>query len=231
METFSKRWYKRWWGVSLMIFAVFMLSLGFAFVLFVYNFAKTIDQPNAISTDSQIRLTAEEQRQLVGTNSYWIGAANPKVTIVEFADFACPHCENSFPNIREITLEYAKDIKFVYRDFPALGDTSVKLALAARCAGEQGLFWPMHDKLFQNQGLSDTADLAALANRIGADLARFTTCLSSQKYISAVQQDFALGQELGVAGTPTWFINGYKIEGDIPHDTFIQIIENLLQNN
>jgi protein-disulfide isomerase len=103
--------------------------------------------------------------------------------------------------------------------------------MAARCAGEQGLFWVMHDKLFQNQGVTEIEGLVELANQVGADTNKFSSCMAKEKYLTEIQKDFSEGQSLGLTGTPIWFINGYKISGDIPHDTFIQIIENLLKNN
>ena len=88
----------------------------------------------------------------------------------------------------------------------------------------------MHDKLFQNQGITTTDQLAELAKQIGADVNRFNNCYSQQKYLSQIQKDFTEGNKLELTGTPIWFINGYKVEGDIPYNTFIQIIEQLLKN-
>jgi protein-disulfide isomerase len=127
-----------------------------------------------------------------------------------------------------VGLRYSDKVKHIYRDFPALGENSVNLALAARCAGEQGLFWPMHDKLFQNQGVSTPKELLELANQIGADTVKYELCYSQKKYLNLIQKDFLDGETLGVNGTPTWFINGQKIEGDIPLNIFTQIIEELI---
>ncbi len=231
MNTVGKSWFKKWWGVALIILITLILSILFAFVLYVINFMSLIKggslPAEIIASPSYSK---EQQKIIEGNNSYWIGAADPKVTVVEFGDFACPLCKNSFTKIREIGLKYKDYVKHIYRDYPAQGEISVTLALAARCAGEQGLFWLMHDKLFQNQGVvAGENELMALANQVGADTANFEHCLNTGKYLKDVQVDFNEGQKLEINGTPTWFINGYKIEGDIPYDIFIQIIEYFIQ--
>ena len=162
-------------------------------------------------------------------SNYWLGSANPKIVIIEFADFACPYCRESFSKIREIGIKYKKDVKIIYKDFPVLTDYSTNLALAGKCAGEQGMFWIMHDKLFLNQGVSTKTEIFELANQIGLENIQFRTCFNSKKYIKEIEQDLQIGKELEITGTPSWFINGEKIEGDIPYDIFIQIIEKLIK--
>ena len=112
-----------------------------------------------------------------------------------------------------------------------LRENSEKLAMAARCAGEQGLFWLMHDKLFQNQGIKSDSDITELAKQIGTDISKFNNCLNSNKYIQQIQKDFSDGTDLEVKGTPTWFINGNKLEGDIPLSVWEEIIGKILQKS
>lgn len=110
-----------------------------------------------------------------------------------------------------------------------LQENSLELSMAARCAGEQGLFWVMHDKLFQNQGVSGASKLIETAKQVGADTSRFASCLNSQKYIGRIQENFSDGDDLGVKGTPTWFVNGIKIEGAVPLSVWENIIQELLK--
>ncbi len=220
MEYTVKPWLKTWWGkliaVVLTIILIFIVATGF----YVYNAVKAAKKP------AGLKLSGQQYNAAAG-DYYWTGSDKAKITIVEFGDFACPVCELSFPTIREISLKYKNDVKFIWRDYPVVAEYSALLALAARCAGEQGLFWPMHDKLFQNQGVSTAVELTALANQAGADTARFNDCLTKQKYLPQIQKDFADGQTFGNTGTPTWFINGYRIAGDIPYDIFVKIIGEL----
>jgi len=227
MEYSRKPWYKTWWGVSLIIFLTIVLIFLVAAGFYLYSSIKIIKNSSGLKLSGKIYPAAEGSLLAGQAGHYWLGSTKAPITIVEFGDFACPVCEKAFPTIREISLKYKNDIKFIWRDYPVVQDYSALLALGGRCAGEQGLFWPMHDKLFQNQTVSTADQLNELANQIGADTVRFNDCLTKQKYLPQIQKDLTDGQTFGNAGTPTWFINGYKVEGDIPYDVFVKIIEEL----
>lgn len=232
METREKQWHRQWWGILLILFltlaAIVFVALGF----YIADIAGRIKSGKIVSEQVLAEInkykTAKENPIINGTNNYWLGSSKPKITIVEFGDFNCPLCKSSFPKIREISLKYKNDVKIIFRDYP-IYENSLDLAMAARCAGEQGLFWLMHDKFFAYQGNFTLEQLPDLANQIGADVNKFNNCLSSKKYLNDIRKDYSDGESLGVTGTPTWFINGYKINGDIPYDLFIQIIEKLIQ--
>ncbi|MDO8668577.1 MAG: thioredoxin domain-containing protein [bacterium] len=234
MEYSNKIWFKRWWGVLIIIIiAIILFFLAVSASYFVGEIKNAKLKLNQAEPIRQLKESGQKYDAASGDN-YWLGSANAKITIVEFGDFACPVCLQSFPTVREISLRYKNDIKLIWRDYPVVSDYSANLALAARCAGEQGLFWPMHDKLFQNQGVGQTDDkiaqfdeLAALANQIGANQAKFKDCFDRQKYLPQIQKDLTDGQAFGIAGTPTYFIDGYKLEGDVPLDIFIKMIEQL----
>jgi len=104
--------------------------------------------------------------QIPERNDYFLGTSTPRLTIVEFSDFACPYCRNSYTTVREIGFKYKNSVKIIFKDFPLHAD-SLDLAMAGRCAGEQGLFWPLHDKLFSLQGRFATSSLPDLAISIG----------------------------------------------------------------
>ena len=229
MSGSDKSWYKKWWGIFLIISLTLILSL-FAAVGFYFFYAVRHFQTQNTLLGQPIAKTEADFKKILGSEkNYWLGAANPKITIVEFSDFACPHCRASFSTVREISLKYKKYIKIIYRDFPILTDYSLDLALAARCAGEQGLFWPMHDALFLNQGEVKTKkEIFALAQRVGVNKTKFQQCFNTKKYLTAINQDLNDGRSLNITGTPTWFINGYEIAGDIPYYIFIKIIESLI---
>lgn len=185
----------------------------------------TVPQSNLDNYDEQTK------KQIEGENNPSFGATNPKVTIVEFSDFACPFCKASFPAIREIGLKNQENVKIIFRDWPG-HEYSLPLALAAYCAGEQGKFWEMHDKLFQNQSDTfgkDKNQLAALAQQLGIYNEDFQTCFDSQKYLPQIKKNYIDSEILGVAGTPTWFINGKKIEGELSSTDLEKIISPYLQ--
>jgi protein-disulfide isomerase len=164
-----------------------------------------------------------------GTN-YTLGANTPKVTFVEFADFSCPYCKKSFSKIREISIKYPDTVKFIFRDLPIVHDYSPSLALAARCAGEQGLFWTMHDRLFIDQGIDEKSEIYLSAEKSGVEMKKFEDCFATEKYLPQIKKDYSDAQALGIdkQGTPVWFINGTKIAGDIPEEAFTKIIEMVL---
>jgi protein-disulfide isomerase len=156
-----------------------------------------------------------------------IGKREAKVRVVEFTDFECPYCQQVFSTVREIIAKYGEQIYFVYRDFPVsdIHPEAEKAAEASNCAQEQGKFWPMHDKLFINQNDLSLSSLKRYAQEIGLEIKAFNNCLNTGKYLKEVEQDYLDGQKLGVKGTPTFFINGYRISGVIPRDLFITLIE------
>ena len=169
MEYTIKPWFKTWWGRLIIALITIILIFAVAISFYIYNSIKTAEKQTGI------KLSGQQYDAAIGDN-YWLGSAKAPITIVEFGDFACPICEQSFSTIREISLKYKNDIKFIWRDYPVVSEYSALLALGGRCAGEQGLFWPMHDKLFQNQGANTADQLTALTNQIGADTVRFNDC-------------------------------------------------------
>ncbi|MBA3047662.1 DsbA family protein [Patescibacteria group bacterium] len=224
----NKSWHKKWWGILLIIFAIFILALIVASGFYVFDVVQKIKSGEPANRNILSRsVIGGKQYSAEGNGNYWIGSAKPKVTIVEFADFACSYCKNSFSKIREISVKHKDDVKIIFRDYP-MHEESLALAMAARCAGEQGLFWLMHDKLFQNQGAAKD-QLIELAKQIGADTVKFSQCLDSDKYAAQIQKDYDAGEELGVTGTPTWFINGYRVKGDIPYEVFAGVVEELIR--
>lgn len=224
----KKPWYKKGWAITLVIIlALFLLMLS-VIGYFIYDVIK-----NDYLNENSMPLAEEDLGALIaGSDSnYWIGTNKPLITIVEFADFSCPYCQESFSKIREISKKYNNDVKIIFRDYPVVSDGSSDLAMAGRCAGEQGLFWVMHDKLFLNQGISEISELFNLAAQIGVDQTRFEKCFNNKKYAKEIEKDFADGAKLEITGTPTWFINGERVEGNIPYNIFISIIEKIIADN
>lgn len=157
------------------------------------------------------------------------GSEDASVTIIEFSDFQCPFCgrfyTQALPQIEKNYIETGK-VKLVYRDYPlGFHENAQKAAEASECADEQGKFWEYHDKLFENQGALDVDSLKQYADDLGLDTAEFNGCLDSDKMASEVQADFNDGRSYGVSGTPTFFVNGFKLVGAQPYSAFEQAIE------
>jgi protein-disulfide isomerase len=114
----------------------------------------------------------------------------------------------------------------VFKDFPLPNHPQAfKAAEAARCAGEQGKYWEMHDAIFANQRAMEVPQLKQYASGLGIDAAKFNQCLDSGKFAEAVRTAHAQGEQLGVNSTPTIYINGRSLVGAQPFAAFKQIID------
>ena len=151
-----------------------------------------------------------------------LGKAEAPVTIVEYASFTCGHCatfhKGTFVKLKEKYIDTGK-VKLIFRPFPtAPAQLSVAAAMLAHCAGEERYF-PMISALFETQSSWASANAAAellkLANQAGITKEKFEACLGDNKLASDIQQTAVRGFEtFGVEGTPTFFINGIRFEGD-----------------
>lgn len=226
----KKKWYKKWWGVLLLSVLFLLLVFLTASAIFIIKQASIYNEFGYLGEANQ-DLTLYSPEQIEGKNSYYFGAKNPEITIVEFSDFACPNCRNFYEKTKKLRTKYYSDIKIIHRDFPVVSDYSTDLALAARCAGEQGLFWKAHDELYENQGIKTKEEIYSLMLSVGVDGSRLLECLEQNRYLPQIQKDLADGLALEIIGTPTWFINGYRADGDMPEEMLNEIVENFLINN
>jgi protein-disulfide isomerase len=171
-----------------------------------------------------------------------LGSPDAPVVIVEFSDYQCPFCRRYWrqvlPRLKE---EYIKtgDVRFIYRDFPLshIHPAAEMSARATECAEEQGKFWQMHDKIFEEQDRRavrddklDTveyseADLKIWARDIGVDPSPFDACLGEYRYQDEIAKDLSDGQVAGVEGTPGTFINDRYISGSVPYEQIRAAIE------
>ncbi len=122
--------------------------------------------------------------------------------------------------------------RIVYRHFVLIGQESQWAGEAAECAGEQNKFWAFADYLLthqagENQGAFSRENLKGFAKQVGLDTNAFNACFDSGKYAEVVKQDTTEGQQRGVRATPTFFVNGQRIEGLLPSDQFAALIDSL----
>ncbi len=155
------------------------------------------------------------------------GNRKASVTIVEFSDFQCPYCKKAEATLKHLLAKYNGRVKLAYRDFPlrALHPQAQMAAEAARCAGEQGKFWEFHDALYADQSKLDEPGLAEHARSLGLDEKSFQSCLEAGKFKAQIEQDVQEGSKAGVAGTPSFFINGTFVNGAQPEAEFEKIID------
>ncbi|MFH0961884.1 MAG: thioredoxin domain-containing protein [archaeon] len=148
-----------------------------------------------------------------------------RISFVEFSDFECPYCARIQSAISLLKTEYSGRVNFVFKHFPVHGATAQKAAEATECARDQALFEKYHLRLFENQQSFSAAKLTELAASVGADSARFFSCLDSGEKASVVSADYNKGLSVGIQATPTFFVNGAKIEGAVDISVFRKAIE------
>ena len=160
----------------------------------------------------------------------FMGSADAKVVFVEYGDFNCGYCrkfaQETFPKIKEKYIDTGR-VKFVWKDYVIFGDNSLALAQAIHCAGDQGKYFEMHDKIFANtiQGLPTDTLTLTLAQSLNLNISEFNNCLTTGKYVSKVEQSTQEAINFGFGGTPTSVINGRVINGARPLADFEAAIE------
>ena len=155
-----------------------------------------------------------------------LGPRTAPVTIVEFSDFQCPFCGRVEPALKQIRDEYKGKVKIAWKNQPlSFHPNAMPAAEAAMAAHEQGKFWEMHDKLFEKQQSLSTEVYDQIAREIGLDLDKFHASIEAHRNQAAIQADMAAGSAIGASGTPTFFINGHKLVGAMPFESFKQVID------
>ncbi len=159
------------------------------------------------------------------------GAADPKITLIEFSDFECPFCGRVNPSLAQVMETYGDSVQVVFRQFPleSIHPNARKAAEAALCAEEQGKFWEMHDLLFAEQKELGVDQLKDKAVRLELDTEAFNACLDSGRKTEIVDRDLQAGSAVGVTGTPAMFINGRPLVGAVSFEDLAKVIDDELE--
>lgn len=149
-----------------------------------------------------------------------------KVTIVEFSEFQCPFCKRVEPTLQQIKETYGESVRFVWKHQPLpFHPNAMPAAEASEAAREQGKFWEMHDLMFNNQQVMSPAKYEEWATQLGLDMDKFKASIEQHKNANRIQDDMDEGKGMGASGTPTFFINGRKIVGAVPFESFKAVID------
>lgn len=162
----------------------------------------------------------------VNENDHVLGMADAPVTLVEYGDFQCPHCREAHFYLQNVLATMGNDMLFVFRHMPLTQIHSMAqlAAEAAEAAGAQGMFWPMHDAVYENQHLLSPALLTRLGQHLGLAMQRFTDDVDSHRFRLKVKEDFMSAVRSGAAGTPSFFINGEPYEGSFDDESLIDAL-------
>jgi protein-disulfide isomerase len=163
---------------------------------------------------------------ITGEGTTW-GPQNAPVSIIAYSDFGCSHCRNfALDQGKKLRAEYeATDtVRFEYKHFIISPPDTANAANAAECAADQGRFWDYHDLLYSQQGVSRNPfakdNLKRYAAQLGLIQQTFNECVDGDTHLDKVYRDSAAGRDAGVQGTPTFFINGKEIPGELPYLEF-----------
>ena len=154
------------------------------------------------------------------------GPEGADVTLVEYGDYECPYCGQAYPIVQQAQKQFAKRLRFVFRNFPLseMHPHAEAAAEVAEFAGAQGKFWEMHDKLYENQGRLGEALYLDLAEKLKLSTTALRQALEQRTFEARVRADFNGGVRSGVNGTPTFFINGHRHDGSFDFETLVSAI-------
>jgi protein-disulfide isomerase len=172
-----------------------------------------------------------ELKPAVNSKDHIQGENTAPLELVEYGDYQCPHCGHAYPIIKNLQRSLGADLKFVFRNFPLaeMHPDAFNAAVAAEAAGLQQKYWDMHDIIFENQQELNLESLFLYAKTIGLDAVRFKNDIQKNELSTKVEEDFESGIRSGVNGTPSFFINGKKYNGDWEEDAFHQYLKSQLK--
>jgi protein-disulfide isomerase len=155
----------------------------------------------------------------VGPADHYLGSADAPLVLVEYGDYECPHCGRAHQVLQSILPALAKDVRFVFRNFPLAeahphAEPAAEAAESVAAHGGNDAFWAMHDLLFEKQDALEPEDLLAYAKAAGVDPALVASDLAAGAMTARVRADFKSGVRSGVNGTPTFFVNGRRFDGN-----------------
>ncbi len=225
-----KPWYKTIKGLLLAFFlsliilgALFFTGLFFYYIWQIkYGNAEQLNlqfsskkfSQSGMLVGSDLSFSEIEMQKYIRDFNPVLGQTTAPVTIIMFVDFECPYCRETYSDFKNISEKYSSVLRIVFKHLPLVDihPNSAEAALAAACAQEQGKFWPFYDHLFIDRSLSEIG-IKQIAEAISLDMDKFNNCWGLNKYQTQVEQDMQDAVSLGVRGTPTYFVNGLKVEG------------------
>lgn len=163
----------------------------------------------------------------VGPRDHARGPTGAPVTLVEYGDYECPDCARAHSIMKAVREHFGDRLRFVFRNFPRgeMHPNAVKAAEAAEAAGDFGMFWEMHDALFERPDALALSDLIARADGLGIKSGRIAESLEVHAQAGRVRGDYMSGVKSGVSATPAFFLNGSRVDGPWDEASLITAIE------
>ncbi|MCB0345280.1 MAG: thioredoxin domain-containing protein [Bdellovibrionales bacterium] len=192
-------------------------------------FRKKREEQQALAEQQEVQRMEEQFENPVKIDvagSPVIGKENAPITVVEFSDFQCPFCKRGNQVMKDLLKEYPDDVKIVFKHLPLPFHQQAKpAAVAAIAAQQQGKFWEFHDELFENQESLTEAKFIEIATKLELDVDKFKKDMNNEAYEKQVADDMAVATQLGVRGTPGFFVNGVQVRGARPLPYFKELVD------
>ena len=177
----------------------------------------------------------DENGNAVQASNHVKGEGKKQVVLTEYGDFECPACGQYYPIVEQVVEKYKADITFQFRHFPLrqIHPNAVLAHRYAEAASNQGKFWEMYNLLYQNQSTwsgSNSADATfrSLAESLNLDMGKLDTDVKSETTNAIINADIAEGQKVGASSTPTFLVNGKKVENPTSLEAFNKLIEDAI---
>jgi len=245
----NKPWYKRGGGIVLIIFLTFLALgvLGFMALFGYYawqikygsseqlnkinrQFNKDFTASKSLSGVNNQEAEIKNYLEYVRKNNPIFGNRQAKITIIAFVDFECPYCQKAYADFKTVMEKYEPIVRIVFKNTPLsdIHPEALGAVKAGMCAFGQNKFWQYHNYLFTTKLLDENSLLNA-ARAVGLDEKKFPLCLAKDQYRNDIDQDLRDALSMGVKGTPTYFINGVRIEGVLTVEEWDKIILQFLK--
>lgn len=215
-------------------------AIGIVVVFLI--FGQGFEKPEPVATKPDISTEKTTANLLTDNVSPILGSKDAPITMIEFGDYQCFYCNKFYHDIEpDIVKNYINTgkVRMVFKDYTIIGQDSVNAAHATHCAQEKGKFWEYHDALYdnwsgENTGWASSSNLLGFAKKIGLDTDAFSQCMTQSKYISIVQGSVSNAKDLGLTGTPDFFIIASdnsitKVVGAQPYEVFDNIFKSKLK--
>jgi protein-disulfide isomerase len=165
----------------------------------------------------------------VSSTDHILGNSNSPITLVEYGDYQCPSCGIAYPFIKRLMIQFYGELRFIFRNFPLreIHPFAMMAALATEAAALQNKFWEMHDLIYENQKDLDQNTILHYANILNLNLSKFINDNQSQSLLFKIEKEIEDGVRSGVNGTPTFFINGERLNNY--HDNY-ESLEHAIKN-
>jgi Na+/H+ antiporter NhaA len=207
-----------------------ILASAIVSALLAFGVFRAIRHLSAETRARQLQRTAEDITDLAEDvdpeRDHVRGGEDAPVTLIEYGDYECPYCGQAEVAIRELLSDFGDDLRYVWRHLP-LNDVhphAQMAAEAAEAAAAQGAFWPMHDLLLAHQDELRVPDLQRYAVQLGLDTDRFWDDIRRHEHLGRIEDDVGSADAGGVAGTPSFFINGRRYEGAYDVATLTSVV-------